>query len=199
MTVEFKATSTLPTRYGNFLIDVFIDAAGHEHMAILAGKPADDCLVRIHSECATGDIMGSLRCDCRDQLEAALLKISESGHGMVIYMRGHEGRGIGLANKIKAYALQDLGRDTIEANIEQGLPCDAREYSAAIGILEHYGIKSIRLLTNNPGKIAALETGGIQVSEHVSLWIATNPHNKAYIDTKQKRMGHIGSWFSRKP
>jgi 3,4-dihydroxy 2-butanone 4-phosphate synthase/GTP cyclohydrolase II len=184
-------TAKLPTRYGSFNLHIFTAADGTEHMALVKGAPADDCLVRLHSECATGDILGSLRCDCRDQLEESLERINQSGEGILIYIRGHEGRGIGLANKIRAYALQEQGMDTMDANIHLGFAPDARDYDAAVEILQSFGLKKLRLLTNNRHKIAALEKAGIAVSKHVPLWTATNPHNESYIATKRKRMGHI--------
>ena len=193
MTIELKASSALPTRFGHFRLQAFADDKGLEHLALIAGHPANGCLVRLHSECATGDALGSLRCDCRDQLELALTKISEEGQGLFIYIRGHEGRGIGLVNKIKAYALQDKGLDTVEANVSLGFAPDQRDYDAAIGILRHYGLTWVRLLTNNRHKIQAVEKGGIEVAEHIPLWAASNPHNAGYIDTKKKRMGHMGS------
>ncbi len=161
-------------------------------MAMAVGAPTDGCLVRLHSECATGDIMGSLRCDCRDQLELSLRKIAESGHGLLIYIRDHEGRGIGLANKIKAYALQDQGLDTVDANVHLGFAPDARSYDVAISILKYFHLKRIKLLTNNRTKIDALERAGIIVSNQMPIWIASNPHNEKYLATKRKRMGHIG-------
>ena len=191
MSIEFKSASHLPTRFGDFRLQVFADAEGTEHLVLSTGKPADNCLVRLHSECATGDILGSLRCDCRDQLELALEKISEAGQGLFIYLRDHEGRGIGLANKIKAYALQDQGQDTVEANIALGFAPDQRDYDAAIAILRYYGLNRVQLLTNNRAKIDALETAGIKITQHVPLWTATNPHNQDYVDTKQKKMGHL--------
>ncbi|MDR3450001.1 MAG: GTP cyclohydrolase II [Alphaproteobacteria bacterium] len=184
-------SAKLPTRYGNFDLHVFTDDAGAEHMALVKGSLVDDCLVRLHSECATGDILGSLRCDCRDQLEESMKLINEAGSGILIYLRGHEGRGIGLANKIRAYALQEQGADTVDANIHLGFMPDGRSYAAAVAILHHFGIKRVRLLTNNRGKIDALEQAGITVSKHVPLWTATNPHNEDYVATKRERMGHI--------
>ena len=189
--IELKASSSLPTRFGNFQLQAFADGKGGEHLALVAGAPTNGCLVRLHSECSTGDALGSLRCDCRDQLELALTKISEEGQGLFVYVRGHEGRGIGLVNKIKAYALQDKGLDTVEANVSLGFAADARDYDAAIGILRHYGLTWIRLLTNNRQKIQAVERAGIEVAEHIPLWAASNPHNANYIDTKKKRMGHM--------
>jgi GTP cyclohydrolase II len=184
-------TARLPTRYGLFDLHVFTAQDGVEHMALVKGDPGDDCLVRLHSECATGDILGSLRCDCRDQLEESMEAINQEGEGILIYMRGHEGRGIGLANKIRAYALQEKGIDTVDANIHLGFPADARDYDAAILILKHFGINRLRLLTNNRQKITALEQAGITVTKNVALWTATNPHNETYIATKRTRMGHI--------
>ncbi|MDP9127437.1 MAG: GTP cyclohydrolase II [Pseudomonadota bacterium] len=191
MNIRIRATSTLPTRFGNFCLQVFTDSDETEYLALSVGTPADDCLVRIHSECATGDIFGSLRCDCRDQLELGLEKISEAGQGLFIYLRGHEGRGIGLVNKIKAYALQDQGQDTVEANVTLGFEPDQRHYGAAIAILRHYGLKRVQLLTNNRLKIEALKQAGILVSRKIALWAATNPHNEHYVSTKQTKMGHM--------
>ena len=184
-------SARLPTRYGDFKLHVFTDANGIEHMALAKGALTDDCLVRLHSECATGDILGSLRCDCRDQLVEALNLINETGNGLLIYIRGHEGRGIGLANKIRAYALQEGGMDTLDANIHLGFAADERCYTIAATILKHFGLQSIRLLTNNQSKIDALQKEGITVSQNVPLWTTINPHNKDYIATKRDRMGHI--------
>jgi len=184
-------SALLPTRYGNFELQIFSSADGTEHMALVKGKPQDDCLVRLHSECATGDILGSLRCDCRNQLERSMELIEAAGSGLLIYMRGHEGRGIGLGNKIRAYALQEQGMDTLDANIHLGFAPDERDYDAAIEILKHFGLKKVRLLTNNRDKINALEKAGIVASDHVPLWTATNPHNEKYLATKRTRMGHI--------
>ena len=192
MKAELQASSHLPTRFGDFRLSVFVDDKGVEHLALASGTPKNGCLVRMHSECATGDIMGSLRCDCRDQLESALQKIDEAGQGLLIYVRDHEGRGIGLANKVKAYALQDQGMDTVDANVHLGFAPDERSYDVAIAILKHFGLTSIRLLTNNRQKIDALEAAGIAVAEQVPLWTASNPHNEKYLATKRGRMGHIG-------
>lgn len=191
MKTELTAPSCLPTRFGDFCLQIFTDEKQHEHMVLSKGKIVEGCLVRIHSECATGDILGSWRCDCRDQLELSLQKIHEAGHGMLIYLRGHEGRGIGLANKIKAYALQDQGYDTVDANVKLGFAADQRDYGAAIAILKHFNLKTVRLLSNNRLKIQALEKAGILVSEQVPLWAATNLYNESYIETKRDRMGHI--------
>ncbi|MDR3424508.1 MAG: GTP cyclohydrolase II [Alphaproteobacteria bacterium] len=188
--MENIPTALLPTRHGNFELKVFLGAGGVEHMVLVKGAPVDDCLVRLHSECATGDVLGSLRCDCRNQLEKAMELIDRSGCGLLIYMRGHEGRGIGLANKIRAYALQEQGMDTIDANVHLGFAPDARDYADAVAILKQFKLKKVRLLTNNRDKVKALQRAGIAVSEHVSLWTATNPHNEKYIATKRVRMGH---------
>jgi len=147
--------------------------------------------VRLHSECATGDILGSLRCDCRNQLEESLEKINLAGEGLLIYIHGHEGRGIGLANKVRAYALQEKGMDTMDANMHLGFAPDERDYVRAIDILKYFGLKKVRLLTNNRDKLKALEDAGITIAEHVPLWTAINPHNEKYIATKRARMGHI--------
>lgn len=191
MNINAEASSNLPTRFGDFRLQVFSDEAGIEHMVLIKGTIADNCLVRIHSECATGDILGSMRCDCRDQLELSLNKISEVGQGVFIYLRGQEGRGIGLANKIRAYALQENGLDTVDANIQLGFAPDQRNYIVAVSILKYFGLNQIKLLSNNQKKVDALQQGGIVVSERIPLWTATNPNNAAYIDTKRKRMGHI--------
>ncbi|MDE1901761.1 MAG: GTP cyclohydrolase II [Alphaproteobacteria bacterium] len=184
-------TAHLPTRFGDFVLRVFTGPDGAEHMALSAGTPANGCLVRVHSECATGDILGSLRCDCRDQLELSLSMIRDAGSGLFVYLRGHEGRGIGLANKIRAYALQDGGMDTVDANIHLGFAADARDYAMAAHIIKHYMLNEIRLLTNNRGKAMALEQAGIKVVQQVPLWAATNPHNAAYVATKRDKMGHV--------
>jgi 3,4-dihydroxy 2-butanone 4-phosphate synthase / GTP cyclohydrolase II len=182
-------SALLPTRYGSFELKIFTGADNVEHIVLVKGAPTDDCLVRLHSECATGDILGSLRCDCRDQLEESMEIIHRAGAGLLIYMRGHEGRGIGLGNKIRAYALQDEGMDTYQANVHLGFAPDERDYAAAVEILNYFGLKKVRLLTNNRDKVSALEKGGIIVSAHVPLWTAVNPHNEKYITTKRTKMG----------
>ena len=191
MTSAFTPSAALPTRSGDFRVQAFTDEKGLEHPVLIKGEPQNDCLVRLHSECATGDVLGSLRCDCRAQLEMAMEKINDAGSGLLIYLRGHEGRGIGLANKIKAYALQDEGCDTVEANIRLGFKSDQRDYTAALAVLKHYNLTRVRLLTNNPRKVEALEAGGVQVTAHVPLWTASNPSNAGYLDVKRTRMGHI--------
>jgi len=183
----------LPTEYGNFRAVAYrsdIDAS--EHIALVAGDLGDgrDVLTRVHSECFTGDVFGSYRCDCGPQLHAALRLVAEEGRGVVLYVKGHEGRGIGLLDKLRAYALQDAGRDTVDANIELGLPVDARDYGTGAQILVDLGVKSMRLLTNNPTKRAGLEGYGLHISERVPLVIDPNEHNAGYLDSKAMRMGH---------
>lgn len=191
MALTFEAQAPLPTALGNFNFYVFADDRKIEYIALTAGNPANGCLARIHSECATGDLFSSLRCDCGPQLNAALQKIDEAKQGVVIYMRGHEGRGIGLANKIKAYALQDKGMDTVAANLCLGFPADQRDYSVAVEILKYFGLSEVRLMTNNPEKLSALEDGGIKILERVPLWLAENPHNERYLATKVSILGHL--------
>lgn len=191
MPLTHQSQARLPTQYGEFIIHVFIDDQGLEHIALASGTPKDGCLVRVHSECATGDILGSRRCDCGEQLALSLRRISAKGEGLFIYLRGQEGRGIGLANKIKAYVMQDAGADTVDANLQLGFPIDARNYDAAIAILRHFGLRSVRLLTNNQSKVEALNAAGILVAERLALWTAATPHNAGYLQTKQERMGHL--------
>ncbi|MDR1615968.1 MAG: bifunctional 3,4-dihydroxy-2-butanone-4-phosphate synthase/GTP cyclohydrolase II [Syntrophomonadaceae bacterium] len=183
----------LPTKYGNFTAvayDSLLDGQGH--IALVKGlwNPEDPVLVRVHSECLTGDVFGSRRCDCGDQLGAALCMIEEEGRGVLLYMR-QEGRGIGLSNKIKAYKLQDKGRDTVEANIELGFPPDLRDYGIGAQILVDLGIKRMRLLTNNPKKIRGLEGYGIEIVERVPIEMPSNIDNRRYLQTKKIKMGHI--------
>ena len=187
--------SRLPTRHGNFRVVAYTGTVDRvEHLALVAGDPAsdggEDVPVRIHSECITGDIFGSLRCDCGEQLDAALDRISEAGRGVLIYLRGQEGRGIGLVPKLRAYNLQDEGLDTVDANTAQGLPADAREYSAAAQILRDLGVTSVALLSNNPAKRLDLERHGISVARRVPIELPANPENEAYLRTKRDRMGH---------
>ncbi len=163
---------------------------GSEHVAITLGDPRTAPLVRVHSECLTGDAFGSLRCDCGDQLSHALKRIAEEGAGIVVYVRGHEGRGIGIANKIRAYALQDRGCDTVDANAALGLPVDQRDYAGAAQILRALGARAIRLMTNNPGKAEALARHGIEILERIPLRMPANPHSAGYLATKRARMGH---------
>jgi GTP cyclohydrolase II len=191
--VTFVAQAKLPTRYGEFVIAGFRSTkGGKEHTALIKGEVSGKQAVplRIHSECHTGDVFGSMKCDCRDQLEASLKYIASKPCGVLIYLR-QEGRGIGLLNKIKAYHLQDLGLDTIEANESLGFPCDLREYGDAAKILTILQIESVALLTNNPDKIAGLEQEGIDVSSRIPLHIPPNDHNRRYLTTKIEKMGHL--------
>ena len=165
-------------------------ADGVEHLALVKGEAAPGALVRLHSECLTGDALGSLRCDCGEQLRAAIELIGQSRSGALIYLRGQEGRGIGLANKIAAYALQDDGLDTAEANAALGFASDTRDYAAAAAILDALGLDHIRLLTNNPLKAQALRRYGVVVCEEVPLLVPANPHNAGYLATKRDKMGH---------
>lgn len=191
--VELHSSSRLPTAYGEFKAYAYkslID--GFSHIALVKGEIEDgeNVLVRVHSECLTGDVLGSLRCDCGEQLHAALKKIDEENRGVLLYIRGHEGRSIGLLNKIAAYDLQDKGLDTVEANIELGLPADARDYGTGAQILSDLGIKSMKLLTNNPSKRAGLEGYGLRIVEKVALIVESKPENVKYLNTKKEKMGH---------
>jgi len=191
------AETRLPTRHGEFLAFGYrITIDDSEHVALVYGDPADlrtgvPVLTRVHSECLTGDVFGSERCDCGPQLDEALELIVEEGRGVAVYLRGHEGRGIGLLAKLQAYQLQDGGRDTVDANLDLGLPADARHYGAATQILRDLGIDSVRLLTNNPDKTRSLEAYGIRVTERVPLTPRPNDHNLTYLRTKRDRMGHV--------
>ena len=186
------ATSTIPIKNkGDFVMTVFsspLDAAEHFTLVKVPAVPNQTPLVRIHSECITGDVFGSAKCDCGAQLDHSLALIAEQG-GVIIYLR-QEGRGIGLANKLKAYALQEEGFDTVEANLQLGLPVDNRDYAVACQILRYFGIERVRLLTNNPHKVDALERFGLEVSERIPLKIAPTPQNKDYLSTKQNKLGH---------
>jgi GTP cyclohydrolase II len=187
------ARAELPTRFGRFVIVGFYDGRDHkEHTAIVKGdvRGAEDCPLRIHSECHTGDVLGSLRCDCRDQLEAALRYVGSQPRGVVLYLK-QEGRGIGLLNKLKAYQLQDLGLNTIEANLYLGFPEDARDYAVAARMIGLLGIRSVLLLTNNPAKIDGLEEHDVRVSGRVPLIMRPNPHNADYLHVKKDLMGHL--------
>ncbi len=183
----------LPTEFGEFrALGYRSDIDGTEHIALIAGDIGDghDILVRVHSECLTGDVLGSLKCDCGPQLHAAMRKVAEEGRGVVLYVKGHEGRGIGLLDKLRAYELQQKGLDTVDANLELGLPADARDYGTGAQILADLGVKSMRLLTNNPTKRAGLEGYGLSIVERVPLLIEPNDHNARYMTTKIDRMGH---------
>ncbi len=155
----------------------------------------ESVLVRVHSECLTGDVFGSLRCDCGPQLEAAIRRIGEEGVGVIVYLRGHEGRGIGLTHKLRAYNLQDAGRDTVDANVDLGLPVDSREYGIGAQILVELGVTKMRLMTNNPAKYGGLEGYGLDIVDRVPLEQAPNPENVDYLRTKRERMGHLLGQF----
>jgi 3,4-dihydroxy 2-butanone 4-phosphate synthase/GTP cyclohydrolase II len=192
--VERVAETRLPTRHGDFTAYGYrIAVDDGEHLALVHGDVSGDepVLTRVHSECLTGDVFGSDRCDCGPQLDEALQRVVEAGRGVVIYLRGHEGRGIGLLAKLQAYSLQDGGSDTVDANLELGLPADARHYGAATQILRDLGVGSVRLLTNNPDKSTSLEGYGVPVAERVPLTPHPNDHNLAYLQTKRDRMGHL--------
>jgi 3,4-dihydroxy 2-butanone 4-phosphate synthase/GTP cyclohydrolase II len=194
--VERVAKTRLPTRHGEFTAYGYrstIDDS--EHLALVYGDVSSESgdepvLTRVHSECLTGDVFGSQRCDCGPQLDEALERVVASGRGVVVYLRGHEGRGIGLVAKLEAYALQDSGRDTVDANLDLGLPADARHYGAASQVLRDLGVTRVRLLTNNPEKSEALADFGITVADRVPLTPRPNPHNLRYLRTKRDRMGH---------
>ncbi len=193
--VEKVAEAKLPTKWGNFKLVGFLDKiTGAEHAALIMGNVngEDSILCRVHSECLTGDTFGSLKCDCGDQFSAAMTKIAEEGRGVLLYLR-QEGRGIGLLNKIKAYALQDRGMDTVDANLALGLPADARDYNCGIQMLKELGIKKIRLLTNNPDKINQINGAdtGIEITERIPLAVPTRPQDIQYLTTKRVRMGHF--------
>jgi 3,4-dihydroxy 2-butanone 4-phosphate synthase/GTP cyclohydrolase II len=192
--VEQVAEARLPTRHGPFTARVFRDVVeGREHIALIRGevRGAESVLVRVHSECVTGDLFGSLRCDCGAQLDAALERVAREGRGVVVYLRGHEGRGVGLIAKLHAYGLQDQGRDTVEANIELGLPVDSRNYDVGAQILTCLGLTTIRLMSNNPAKFAALEGYALRIVERVPLWTPPNAENAGYLSTKRAKLGHL--------
>ena len=194
--VERVAETRLPTRHGDFTAYGYrITTDGSEHIALVHGDVSslgvdDPVLTRVHSECLTGDVFGSSRCDCGPQLDEALERIAAEGRGVVVYLRGHEGRGIGLVAKLQAYQLQDGGRDTVDANLDLGLPADARHYGTATQVLKDLKVESVRLLTNNPDKVSSLEEYGVPVAERVPLTPHPNDHNLAYLLTKRDRMGH---------
>ncbi|MDG1582183.1 GTP cyclohydrolase II [Pseudomonas sp. GOM6] len=193
MSVVFVAASQLPTPFAVFTMHGFLDEeSGKEHVALTLGDVADGqpVLGRLHSECLTGDALFSQRCDCGDQLEAALRAIAAEGRGVLLYLR-QEGRGIGLLNKIRAYELQDAGADTVEANERLGFAADQRDYSICQPMLDHLGIRSVNLMTNNPRKVKALEGFGVRVAERRPLEIALNPYNRKYLATKAGKLGHM--------
>ena len=191
--IERVVEARIPTRHGTFrAVGYRSTVDGREHIALVKGDVSDgqDVMVRVHSECLTGDVFGSLRCDCGPQLDSALAAVAAEGRGVVIYLRGHEGRGIGLLHKLRAYQLQDAGADTVEANLELGFPADDRDYSVGAQMLVDLGVQAIRLLTNNPAKLAALEGYGLTVLGRVPLPTHAHPENLRYLRTKRDRMGH---------
>src|SRR5450432_1036183 len=191
------AEAEIPTAHGPLRVFVYRDqsasdhAPAEEHVAIVAGDLAgvSNVLTRVHSECWTSEVLGSLKCDCREQLDAAIDRIAAEGTGVVVYLR-QEGRGIGLGNKVRAYALQNGGADTVEANLALGFEADARRYDLAAAILEDLDVRSIRLLTNNPLKVAGLRTAGVNVASRLAHWVGENQHNSAYLAVKRRKMGH---------
>ncbi|MGK5499235.1 bifunctional 3,4-dihydroxy-2-butanone-4-phosphate synthase/GTP cyclohydrolase II [Streptomyces sp. URMC 125] len=200
--VRREATTALPTAHGDFRAYGYRSTAdGVEHVALVAGDVSggEDVLVRVHSECLTGDVFGSLRCDCGPQLEDSLRRVAEEGRGVVLYLRGHEGRGIGLLSKLRAYQLQERGRDTLDANLELGLPADARDYAAAAQMLTDLGVRSLRLMTNNPGKTEALTRHGLRVTGREPVPVQAGEHNLRYLRTKRDRMGHDLPWLDGGP
>lgn len=193
LSVWVYSQTNLPTQYGNFKVFVFHNNVDDkEHLAIIKGDISDgeNVLVRMHSECLTSEVLGSLKCDCREQLQQALQYISQKGRGIVLYLR-QEGRGIGLGNKIRAYALQEQGYDTVQANHILGFPDDLRQYDIAAAILKELGVNSVKLLTNNPNKIKGLEQFGIEVNERIPLQITPNHYNRFYLMTKSQKSGHL--------
>ncbi|MCW7941109.1 3,4-dihydroxy-2-butanone 4-phosphate synthase [Streptomyces hygroscopicus] len=197
-TVRREAEVHLPTAFGEFTAYGYRSTVdGVEHVALVHGDLGDgeDVLVRVHSECLTGDVFHSLRCDCGPQLETSMQRIQTEGRGVVVYLRGHEGRGIGLMSKLRAYELQERGRDTLDANLELGLPADARDYAAGARILEDLGVRSLRLMTNNPDKTEALLRHGLKVTGRELMPVQAGEHNLRYLRTKRDRMGHDLPWL----
>jgi 3,4-dihydroxy 2-butanone 4-phosphate synthase/GTP cyclohydrolase II len=192
--VKRVSKARIPTAHGEFTAYVFESLLdGTEHMAFVRGDVAgeENVLVRVHSECLTGDVFGSMRCDCGLQLDLAMEKVAREGKGVIVYLRGHEGRGIGLGHKLRAYSLQDQGRDTVEANVELGFPPDSREYGIGSQILVDLGVSTMRIMTNNPAKYGGLEGYGLQIVERVPLHVLPNHENIRYLRTKQEKLGHL--------
>ena len=192
--VRRVSQARIPTRYGDFTAHVYQSVLdGAEHVAFVCGDVAgqSDVLVRVHSECLTGDVFGSLRCDCGLQLDRALERIAREGRGVVVYLRGHEGRGIGLGHKLRAYSLQDQGRDTVEANLELGFPADSREYGIGAQILVDLGVTTMRFMTNNPAKYGGIEGYGLDIVERIPMPVVPNDENIAYLRAKQEKLGHL--------
>lgn len=193
VSIKFIESARLPTPFGTFTLHAFQDERdGKEHVALSLGDPADHppALTRVHSECLTGDALFSLRCDCGSQLESAMERIARKGSGVILYLR-QEGRNIGLSNKIRAYALQDQGADTVEANVQLGFEPDERLYHMCKPMLEHLGVSRIELMTNNPVKVRALEAEGIEVSNRLPIITGENSHNAGYLAVKRNKMGHL--------
>ena len=190
--LQVLANAPLPTRHGTFDVHVFRYGSGDDHVALVMGNLRDRSRVpvRMHSECITSEVFGSLKCDCRDQLEAAMKEVARRGFGAILYLR-QEGRGIGLANKVRAYELQAHGADTVDANRMLGLPDDARRYDAAAEMIRHLGIRSVELMTNNPAKVEALCTLGIKVVRRIPVLVPTNPLSAPYLAAKRSRMHHV--------
>ena len=190
--VRSVASSQLPTHWGAFVAHSVVDTVGKEHLILAMGDVGngEPVLVRIHSECLTGDALFSLRCDCGFQLRTAMETIGDVGRGVVLYLR-QEGRGIGLHNKVRAYGLQDEGADTVDANLRLGFAADARDYAICKPMLDHIGVRRLRLMTNNPAKVVAMHDLGFADVERVAVPAARNPHNEAYLDAKERRMGHV--------
>jgi GTP cyclohydrolase II len=197
MNLTRYADAEIPTGHGPLRVFVYRDPSSdahlpaEEHVAIVAGdvSGASNVLVRVHSECWTSEVLGSLKCDCREQLDAAISRIAAEGTGVVVYLR-QEGRGIGLGNKVRAYALQNDGADTVEANLALGFEADERRYDLAAAILKDLGVRSIRLLTNNPTKVNGLRTSGVIITERISHWVGENQYNSDYLAVKRRKMGH---------
>ncbi|MEW2068971.1 bifunctional 3,4-dihydroxy-2-butanone-4-phosphate synthase/GTP cyclohydrolase II [Streptomyces sp. NPDC007346] len=203
-TVRREAATRLPTAFGDFTAYGYRSTVdGVEHVALVHGDltegGGEDVLVRIHSECLTGDIFQSQRCDCGPQLHASMERITEEGRGVVVYLRGHEGRGIGLLSKLRAYELQERGVDTLDANLELGLPADARDYAVGAQIIEDLGVRSLRLMTNNPDKTAAVLSHGLAVTGREPMPVQAGEHNLRYLRTKRDRMGHDLPWLDGAP
>lgn len=195
LSIERYAEAELPTRSGPFRVLVYRELGGDkEHLAVIAGdvQGAEDLLVRVHSECLTGEVLHSLKCDCRDQLDLALERIQAAGKGAVLYLR-QEGRGIGLGNKIRAYAKQDEGLDTVDANLALGFEDDQRGYQMAADMLRDLEVESVALMTNNPRKVEGLESGGVKVTRREPHEVEAHEHNREYLKTKQDRLGHLGT------
>jgi GTP cyclohydrolase II len=193
--VEFLAEARVPTEHGSFTMKLFKEkATGLEHVAMVMGDVAGSALVRVHSECMTGDVFGSLRCDCGPQLHFAMSEIGKKGSGVVVYLR-QEGRGIGLANKLKAYQLQDQGMDTVEANNHLGFAADLRNFDVAAQILDVLGVSSVQLMTNNPRKVDTLKAHGVNIEERVPVRSDVQPENERYLGTKARKLGHHIDWL----